>query len=74
LIHAALPYIAESKVAESTKGLKDSIAFQMGFASRGQGGAASRTWDEKAAQEADAMEEQRLAAQSARALGAWEKE
>eukprot|EP01046_Picozoa_sp_COSAG06_P013059 COSAG06_NODE_782_length_12363_cov_27.005463_3_plen_80_part_00 len=34
LIHAALPYIAESKVAETTKGLKEATLFQMGFKGR----------------------------------------
>ena len=34
LIHAALPYIAESKVAETTKGLKEATLFQMGFRGR----------------------------------------
>ena len=74
LIHAALPYVASSKVAESTKGLKELASFHMGFASRGQEGEGSKTWDENAAQEADTMEEQRIAAQSAKALDVWEKE
>ena len=34
MIHAALPYIAESKVAETTKGLKEATLFQMGFKGR----------------------------------------
>ena len=70
LIHAALPYVAESKVAENTKGLREAVSFQMGFSSRGQG-EASKTWDEVAAQEADKMEKRRLADQ-AKELGAWE--
>lgn len=71
LIHAALPYIAKSKVTERTKGLKEAVSFQMGFSSRGDH-EASRTWDEKAAQESDKMEQQRLAEQ-AKTLGGREK-
>ena len=72
LIHAALPYIAESKVTESTKGLKEAVSFQMGFSSRGQDGAGAKTWDATALEEADRMEQQRLAEQS-KELSGWEK-
>jgi hypothetical protein len=72
LIHAALPYIAESKVTESTKGLKEAVSFQMGFSSRGQDDAGAKTWDAMALEEADRLEQQRLAEQ-AKVLGGWEK-
>ena len=72
LIHTALPYVAESKVVQASKGLQKSTGFLMGFASRGQEeGEASRTWDKAAVQEADELEKKRLAEQ-AKELGGWQ--
>lgn len=44
----------------------------MGFSSRGQDDAGAKTWDAMALEEADRLEQQRLAEQ-AKVLGGWEK-